>query len=99
MTLPGGNCRTSARLLVCTFGAILLNVAGPCLSAAVPTAFSYQGNLKEGGLPANGIYDLTFSLYDSLSAGAQIGNTITNTTVGVSNGLFSVSVGFCPSPF
>src|SRR6266850_1035809 len=98
MTLPGGYCRTSVRLFVYALGAILLSVH-PCLSATVPTLFTYQGNLKDGGSPANGIYDLTLSLYDSLSAGAQVGNAATNTTVAVTNGLFSVSVDFGASAF
>ena len=33
------------------------------------TAFTYQGQLKEGASPANGSYDLQFSLYDDLTKG------------------------------
>jgi hypothetical protein len=37
----------------------------PQLSTAFSqgTAFTYQGQLNEGGAPANGYYDMLFSLY------------------------------------
>lgn len=56
------------------------------------TAFTYQGRLNDGTDPANGIYDLTFALFDADTAGNQIGSTLTNTAVGVSNGLFVVTL-------
>ena len=58
------------------------------------TAFTYQGRLDDGGLPASGIYDLQFAIYDSAVSGAQIGNAITNSPVSVSNGLFTVTLDF-----
>lgn len=51
--------------------------------------FTYQGFLKEGGLPANGTYDLTFRLFTELSGGHQVGNTITLNNQSVQNGLFT----------
>ena len=61
---------------------------------ALGTAFTYQGTLGEGGSPANGNYDLTFSLYNAASAGTQVGSTVTNKAVAVTNGLFAVTVDF-----
>ncbi|HEY3763374.1 MAG TPA: hypothetical protein VGN23_16635, partial [Verrucomicrobiae bacterium] len=58
------------------------------------TAFEYQGKLNDGGSPATGLYDLTFSLYDSATGGAQQGNTLTNAATPVTNGLFSVTLDF-----
>ncbi|MGD0811984.1 MAG: hypothetical protein ABSA83_00095 [Verrucomicrobiota bacterium] len=58
------------------------------------TAFTYQGRLDNGTNPANGNYDLTFSLYNAGSGGSQVGSTITNLDVGVSNGLFVVTNDF-----
>src|SRR5262245_51893401 len=55
---------------------------------------SYQGRLSAGGTPANGSYDLAFSLWSSLSGGAQIGGTLTNANTFVSNGLFTVTLDF-----
>jgi hypothetical protein len=58
------------------------------------TAFTYQGQLKSGGSPVTGVYDLRFSLWDALSAGTQIGSAICLDNVSVSNGLFTVSLDF-----
>ena len=38
------------------------------------TAFTYQGQLEEGGVPADGSdYDFRFRLFDDPNAGAQVG--------------------------
>jgi hypothetical protein len=64
----------------------------PCF--AQDTAFTYQGRLNDGANPANGIYDLRFAIYDSLTGGSQIGSPLTNSATGVSNGLFTVTLDF-----
>ncbi len=61
---------------------------------AQDAGFTYQGRLNDGASPANGSYDLTFALYDAVSGPAQVGNTLTNSTTGVSNGLFTVTLDF-----
>src|SRR5713101_4819145 len=66
---------------------------------AQTTSFTYQGRLTDGGIPANGNYDLQFALFDSLSGGTQVGSTQTVNTVAVSNGLFTVSLDFGASSF
>jgi hypothetical protein len=59
------------------------------------TAFLYQGSLNDSGHPANGKYDLTFTLYDSINPpGTIIGGTITNSGTWISNGLFGVTLDF-----
>ncbi len=58
------------------------------------SAFTYQGRLNDGANPANGIYDIRFAIYDSLSGGIQQGNFITNSGTSVSNGLFTVTLDF-----
>src|ERR1017187_4792323 len=58
------------------------------------TAFTYQGRLNSSGTPVNGSYDLTFSLYDSLSGGNLTSGPLTNSPVVISNGLFSVVLDF-----
>jgi hypothetical protein len=60
----------------------------------VGTAFTYQGRLVDNGSPANGNYDLRFTLYDALSAGGTIGVPITSAPTAVSNGLFTVTLDF-----
>ena len=58
------------------------------------TAFSYQGRLNTNGSPATGLYDFSFALYDALSGGTQQGATVTTSAVGVTNGLFTVTLDF-----
>jgi len=71
-----------------------------CLLALTPlaraqgTAFMYQGQLNAGGTPANGLYDFEFSLFNAAQGGTQIGGTLTNTAVGVTNGLFNLTLDF-----
>src|SRR6266542_3901425 len=57
------------------------------------TAFTYQGQLRDGGTNANGTYSMTFKLYDAVSGGIQIGGDIT-TSPTLANGLFSVNLDF-----
>ncbi|HZE68783.1 MAG TPA: hypothetical protein VE135_04545 [Pyrinomonadaceae bacterium] len=66
---------------------------------AQTTTFTYQGKLNDTGAPANGTYLMEFKLYDSLSDGTQIGSTISNPNVTVTNGLFTVNLNFGSSPF
>jgi hypothetical protein len=73
------------------FGRALLVAAGGLLAPqlhAQGTAFTYQGRLNDGGVPAGGNYDLKFTLYDGLTGGSIVGSPLTNAPVGVSNGLF-----------
>ena len=58
------------------------------------TAFTYQGRLNDGASPANGSYDLTFGIWKAASGSGQIGSTITNSAMVVSNGLFTVTLDF-----
>lgn len=55
-----------ARLRPCP-GSLLRGAARP--GPAAGTEFSYQGGLRDGGLPANGQYDLRFRLYDAAVRG------------------------------
>ena len=68
-------------------------------AAATGTAFTYQGLLKSGGVPATGSYDFTFRLFsDSLGPG-QVGTDQVALGVAVANGLFSVPVDFGSGSF
>jgi pectin methylesterase-like acyl-CoA thioesterase len=64
------------------------------LDAPLGTGFTYQGKLSDGGAPANGEYDLQFTLYDALSSGSSVGGTVTLDDVSVTNGLFTVQLDF-----
>ena len=58
------------------------------------TAFTYQGRLASGTNVANGIFDLRFAIYDAPADGNAIGSALTNSSVSVTNGLFTVSLDF-----
>jgi len=60
---------------------------------------TYQGNLQDGGGPANGPYDFQFGIFDAESGGNQIGPTISLADVPVVNGNFSVTLDFGPNAF
>src|SRR5688572_10984032 len=66
---------------------------------AQDSAFTYQGRLNDGANPANGLYDMQFSLFDSATNGNPVGTPITVSPVVVSNGLFVASLDFGLAPF
>jgi hypothetical protein len=63
------------------------------------TAFTYQGQLENNGSPANGSYDLTFTLYVTNSGGTALTDPVTNLATSVTNGLFTAQVDFGPGAF
>ncbi len=75
-------------------------VVGRAQAVPVSNAITYQGRLTDGGQPANGVYDLQFSLWDAAGVGtppvggAQVGVTICSDNVTVTGGLFTVSLDF-----
>jgi hypothetical protein len=58
------------------------------------TAFTYQGLLTDQFNPANGTYDLTFTLFGVSSGGSAIAGPKTNSATSVSNGIFTVTLDF-----
>ena len=74
--------------------ALLASFGGGTIAAPVGTAFTYQGRLKSAGQPANGNYDLRFTLYDAATNGAVVAGPLTNAAVVVSNGYFIVVLDF-----
>lgn len=59
------------------------------------TAFTYQGQLQDGANPANGIYDLRFTIYDSTNnPGVLIAGPVTNSLTSVNGGRFTVTLDF-----
>ena len=63
------------------------------------TPFLYRGHLDIGGSPANGTYDLAFSLFEAAQDGTATAGPVTNSLTKVSNGLFAVTLDFGPGPF
>ena len=86
------------RFTVLTTLASLLAASGGSLFGQ-GTGISYQGRLDDGSSPANGSYDLRFTLFSASSGGGAIGLPITNSAVNVSNGLFSVTLDFGSGAF
>src|SRR5215472_2677057 len=86
----------ASKLLAALVLPALLSTLNSQLSTAYAqgTAFTYQGRLNDGAGPANGNYDLRFTIYDSPSGGLTVGEPITNTATSVSNGLFTVTLDF-----
>jgi len=74
-------------------------IAGVHRVSAQGTAFTYQGRLTDAGNPAQGIYDLRFAICDSASGGNTIAGPLTNASVIISNGLFTVALDFGPGVF
>ena len=63
------------------------------------TEFTYQGQLKDGGIPANDDYDFLFRLFDSPNAGTQVGGDVLIDDWSVSDGLFTVQLDFGSNVF
>jgi hypothetical protein len=64
------------------------------IAAPFGSGFTYQGQLLLGGSPANGTYDLQFTLWDAVSNGDEIGTMQTVSNVTVSDGVFTVTPDF-----
>ncbi len=56
------------------------------------TAFTYQGELNDGGVPASGPHDFRFRLYSP--GGVQLGSTLCADNVAVDGGRFTVQLDF-----
>ena len=63
------------------------------------TVLTYQGRLLDAGEPANGTFNLDFTLFDALSGGAQVGSTIVMNGTQVTDGLLTVELDFGASAF
>ena len=72
---------------------VALCFAAVCLRAQ-SSAFTYQGQLIQSGNPANGLYEMEFTLFDAETNGNQVGTSVAVAPVTVSNGLFTVTLDF-----
>src|ERR1051325_11260171 len=85
--------------LVSLFGRITLIQVLTLLARHAPaepigSALNFRGQLNQSGLPAVGVYDLRFAIYDAAEEGVQVGATVTNRGVNVINGLFTARLDF-----
>jgi hypothetical protein len=77
----------------------MLGFGKHAFAQAITPAFQYQGELRLNSGPANGSFDLRFSLHNAVSGGTQLGSTLSLSGVTVVDGLFSVPLNFGASQF
>ncbi|MGH9803382.1 MAG: hypothetical protein ACRD82_23715, partial [Blastocatellia bacterium] len=82
--------------LIAFCGVMAFNFAA---ASAQTTSFSYQGKLDDGGSPASGPYDFQFKLFDALSAGTQVGSTVSVNDLTVTAGIFTTTLDFGAAAF
>lgn len=58
------------------------------------TSFTYQGRLNDGGGPAQGSYDFSFSVLDAAVGGNLVGSPVRVVPVLVTNGVFNTVLDF-----
>jgi hypothetical protein len=88
------------RLCALMYTALLtLLGAGPLAAQTLGNAFSYQGLLKESGLPANGLYDFQSCLFDSLLSPSTTFCAPDINDAPVEAGLFTIALDFGAGPF
>ncbi len=87
------------RIVAAVFLVAALNPYFSKANAQGTTAFAYQGQLNNNGVPANGSFDLQFTLYATNTGGVVIAGPLTNSATAVSNGLFNVVLDFGPDVF
>ncbi len=89
MNLRSQNFRLRATLFAFLIGSPVLNLH----AGSLDNTFTYQGRLNDANGPANGWYDVAFSLFTTATGVAPVG-VVTNVAVGVTNGLFTTLVQF-----
>ncbi|MCA9293712.1 MAG: tail fiber domain-containing protein [Phycisphaerales bacterium] len=77
----------------------MLALSAVAMAGTSDTAFTYQGRLRDGGLPANGNYNISLKMWDAAVAGSQIGSTQAFLGVPVAGGVFAIEVDFGASAF
>ena len=88
------------KILPLLLASVLCSFVVPTQTArAQSTGFTYEGQLSEGGSPANGSNDLRFVLYDAATAGSTISTNITFDDLQITNGLFTVTLDWGSAPF
>lgn len=68
----------------------------PPIEARLAQGFTYQGRLRDAGVPANGAYPMSFRLY-SQAAGGTLLQQVDVGNVQVSGGVFTVKLAFDPT--
>jgi len=77
---------------MCVVAAAVALSVRPALGQS--TAFTYQGRLADAGVPADGLHDFRFRLFDAAEGGRQVGEMLCADDVDVADGLFTVILDF-----
>jgi len=81
------------KLVMVAVVAVMLMAAGAAAGTPSSTAFTYQGELRQEGGLANGLFDLELELYDLPTEGSLLGRVAVS-RVEVKDGAFTVLVDF-----
>lgn len=76
--------------------AALVALAGPALAG--PHDITYQGELRQSGVPASGSFEFEFELFDA-PAGGGSRSAVLQRTLAVSEGIFTAVLDFGSAPF
>ena len=90
--------RTTAKTFLVT-GLLTIFFGATTTFAQSNTEFTYQGKLSDGGIPANGNYDIEFKIYDCATCNPTEGTgtfpiSIVKLNVPVTNGIFTVGLDY-----
>ncbi|MDZ4813827.1 MAG: hypothetical protein SGI99_14620 [Pseudomonadota bacterium] len=77
---------------------ILNLLMAAAVAAPVGSGFSYQGELKVAGVPANTAFDFEFALFNVTTGGAPL-DTLTREDLLVNAGLFTTELDYTDVPF
>lgn len=88
------------RILTCTTLILLGVMAALAGAQALPTVFTYQGQLKDGGSGVNASSArFLFRLWDAETSGGQVATEVTVYPVVVTDGIFTAAIDFGGSAF
>ncbi len=93
---PGATGGLTASVLTCaSIVAVAVSAGGKPVAAEEPvgTAFTYQGQLQQGGNPVDDTCDFAFELMDDPVAGSPLGPTLAKTVV-ITDGQFTELLDF-----
>ena len=88
------NIMNKTSLAACLFALVCVGNHPFSVARAQGTAFTYQGRLNSGGLPANGLYHYQFKLYAYPLGNTQVGSGYLTNAIPVTNGLFVTTIDF-----
>lgn len=89
---PAPMLRPGVRWCRLLAGVVLCCCFQSAVHAQLESGFTYQGYLEQSDVPANGLFEFTFSLWDNNIAGTQVGSSQLISNLSVEKGLFTVEL-------